>query len=189
MPTQHSHDPHGFTLLEVIIATTILAMIAAFFVPLFISPTQAFSSLATRAHITAHGQAIMDRLWKELAIARLSSLDPPVPTGSNYLRFDRPVGFVAGETVYGNPLQVDLVPLNPSEDGIRIWEDRSPLGTTPGAEDSERILCGNVAPGGLAFTRLGATITVEVTFQADVEPGKPPQESTVISSVKLRNTN
>ncbi len=189
MMTQCSDNQLGFTLMEMMIALTILALISSVFAPLFISSTQAFSSLATRAYINARGQTVMDRLWQELAMARLSTIDPPAPTGSAYLRFERPVGFVDGKTVYGPPLQIDLVPLTPNEDGIRMWEDSPPTGTTPGAEDSQRILCGNVAPGGLAFTGLGATITVEVTFQAEVEPGVPPLTSTVSSRVKLRNAN
>ncbi len=187
---RHPDRQIGITLLELIVTSTLLAVITSTFVPLFVSSTRAISSLGTRSHITAWGHLVLDRVRKEIVTARLSSLDPAVPNDSPWIRFQKPVDFQDGAAVDGDPIQIELVPVPGSADeGIRIWRDAPPYGGTPGSEDQASVITGSIAPDGLKFTRVGAVLHVEITFRANTGGGGAPYSFTTSFAVKLRNGN
>ena len=74
-----------------------------------------------------------------------------------------------------------------NESALRIWIDVAPYDTSPGIEDSPVILAENLAGNGLAFTRNGAVLMVQLTMQTRGDPGHPPTLVTLTSGVNLRN--
>ena len=190
------------TLPEIVVATLVLTTV---FVPIgnvFLNSSRAFSSLAKRAQVTARGPIIMDRLVNQLVTGNFQSLSPSVPEASSWVRFQRIVSVTGDTPTYGNPIQIDLIPMESSitdgtdndgdglidEGGLRIWEDVSPLGTSPGAWDPTSVIAANLARDGLQFTRQGAFLLIDLTFQATVEAGQPPMTFQIQSGVKMRNS-
>lgn len=179
------HSLAGFTLLELTIAISILVIIMAVSGQYFVQSSAAFADLAQRSHLTARGQVVMDRMVREMISGRFVTLDPPIPTESSWIRFEPVVGFDGVTAVYGDPVQIELVPVNgQTQQAIRYWQDRAPYGTTPGNEDSPTLLAANLESGGLTFTRLGATLQIEARFQGT---GDEPETLVLTSGVKMRN--
>lgn len=178
----------GFTLIEVLVASSVSVVILLGIGQFLVRSSGAFSDLARRSHISARGQAIMERVANELAAGRFVTLDPPVPAESSWIRFDKTTGFTNGAPVFSNPFQIELIEEEGADSAdLRVWEDLPPYSTTPGNEDSPTILSSNVAPGGLVFTRTGATLEVSITFQVPVVDSDETHTFTLASGVKMRN--
>ena len=176
----------GTTLIETVVTIAILAgvMVPVGFVML--QSSRAFSSVANRSHVVNRGPIILDRIVEEVSYSRL--LSPAVPAGSTFLRVDRVTEIVDGVPVYGDPVQIDLVPMESSntdgvdndddgvvdESGLRIWTDFQPHGTEPGADDEIVLLGGSIVRDGLRFTLQGSTVVIEVTFVDVPTVGETP---------------
>lgn len=196
-----SRSDGGMTLPELMVAILVLTTVVVPLGNVFLNSSRAFSSLAKRSQMTARAPAIMDRLVADLVTGKFESLTPAAPALSPWVRFQKIVSVTSGVAAYGNPIQVDLVPMESSitdavdndgdglidEGGLRIWEDFAPQGTSPGSEDTQTIIAANIAKDGLQFTRQGAFLLVDITFQAVVEPGEPPVTFHVQSGVTMRN--
>ena len=186
-PQSFSADSNqGFTIVELVVAMSVFVIVLGSVVPLFLSTSRAFSSLASRAQLTARAQVVTDRLVEELlggsfTLDAVASLEE-----SNRVRFQRVVDFVAGAPVFGNPIQIEAVPAG-AVDELRIWEDMPPYGVNPGPEDSPVVIEANVAKNGLTFKRFGAILLFDLTLQKVTEPGQPPTSVLTTSGVNMRN--
>ena len=184
--TGHSQD--GLSIVEVVVAVTILTFVSISVSQLFLSSSTAFSSLASRSYLTSRAQVVMDRLVDEFVAGRFITMQPPVPTGSPWIRFQKVSGFVAGVPTYADPTQIEVIAAADGGPGtLRIWRDTVPRGIAPGPEDAVEDLSGNIAPGGLTFTRIGGALQVRLTVIAITEPGLPPETYTLVSGVNMRN--
>lgn len=176
------------TLIELAIAVSLLAVVGGSVCQLFVQSSRAFADQTLRSNLTARSQAVMNRLVVELATGRFISMTPPIPIASDFIRFERPTSFDGTAAVYGNPIQIDLVP---NADGVtsslRIWEDVAPTGVTPGTGDTQTLIAGNIAATGLSFTRQGAILEVAVTFLTELESSTLPELLTLNTGVKMRN--
>lgn len=207
-------NQRGVTLLEIVIGVAITATLSLGVGQFFIHSSGTLNAMAIKSNMTGRGQAVMDRLVSELVTGRFVSMTPPIPEQSSWIRFQRPTGFSGGAAVYGNPVQIELIPTGETDwatvwedwytDGtppdpgsmvelamqsIRVWEDFPPYGTTPGEEDSPTILARNVAPAGLLFTRTGASVEIQLTFIAIGNDQEQSLETfTIVSGVKMRNS-
>ena len=191
----------GFTLLELALALLLVTIISLSVGETFLKFSHAFSSLTKLSYVTTRGTVVMDRIISEMVSGRFATLDPPIPQQSAWIRFERVVDVVDGSPVYGDPVQIDLVPMESSindgvdnngnglidEGGIRIWEDADPQGSRPGPEDREVVVEATLTKDGLKFTRKGAVLVVEFTLQAVTERGRPPLLYRLESGVKMRN--
>ena len=178
----------GFTLLELMVSLGLLATVMVPVGYVILSSSRAFSSLAKQSHLVARATVVADRLVDELNNGRL--LNPPNPVQSTWIRFDKIVDVVGGAPVYGDPIQIDLVPMEASntdnldndgdgivdEGGVRIWTDVAPLGNSPGPEDEQAIISASIAKSGLLFTRQGAMVLLDLTFASVNEPGGAPTD-------------
>ena len=161
--------------------------------------TRAFSALEKQSHVVGRAPATADRLVDEISNCRL--LDPTAWVDSTYVCFDTIIGVVDGASVYGYPIQVDLVPMQTSNtdgednngDGVvdegcvRIWGDLDPTGSIPGAEHEVAVIGGHLQKDGLLFTRLGNMLEIEMTFADATTPGEPPTIVTLTSGVVVQD--
>lgn len=191
----------GFTLMEVMIAAVIFAVATVSIAPLFVQSSEAFSTLTSRSQLTARSQAIMDRLVSEIMLGRFATLDPPIPTQSSWVRFDRIEDVIAGTPIFGNPYHIETTDMESDttdgvdndgdglvdESGIEVWEDFPPHGLTAGPEDNPRLICTNLDQNGLVFTRNGAVVELQLTCQTVLEKGQPPVTVAITSGVRMRN--
>ena len=125
----------GFTLLEVLIAITILGMIAANVVMVTRSSSKAYESGASLSTLDIQLDNTMDRIAMALMAARKESLTPnnPSPLWTDFLIFDQSQGFEGGMEVIGDLERIELVP-GPEQ---IVWKQR------PGALDERRVVWTN----------------------------------------------
>lgn len=181
-----------------------LTMLMVVMLPLglfFLASSRAFSSLSTAMHTTSRALVVMDRIADDLLTANLPSLLPAVPDSSSSVEFQRITSVVDGHPDFGNTIHVDGIPLEsePSDGldndqnglvdewGVRIWEDVPPASSAPGAEDILSIVCGNLAPNGILFTRQAGSLLIDMTVQEVRRPGEEPVLTTLRSGIKMRN--
>lgn len=192
----------GFTLVEVVISVSIMVVICVALGEFFLKGSRAMSSIAKSTHTSMRLSSVMDRIVSELVSGRFASLDPPIPVQSQWIRFQKVIASGA-PPVYGNPVHIELVEAESNssdnldndgdglvdETGVRIWEDYPPYAVTPGPEDSPTLLATELTSDGLKFTREGAVLLIELTFQAVVERGETPTLYHLQSGVRMRNSN
>ncbi len=170
----------GFTLLEVLIAITILGMIAANVVMVTRSSSKAYESGASLSTLDIQLDNTMDRIAMALMAARKESLTPnnPSPLWTDFLIFDQSQGFEGGMEVIGDLERIELVP-GPEQ---IVWKQR------PGALDERRVvwtnwvrelfkdeidngidddLNGLTDEAGLSFTIDGSRVTIRLTLERD----------------------
>ena len=185
----------GHTLLELAVAVGLLSTAFVVVGATFARLSEAFSQVAKLSFVVSRAPATMDRLVDELRNGRI--LDPAVPAASDYIRFDRITGVVAGAPVYGDPIQIDVVGMEASitdskdndgdgiidEGAIRIWTDVAPLGTTPGNEDEAVVIASGIGKDGLQFTLQGSMVIVDLTFEETPEAGEDSTTFTLSTGV------
>lgn len=189
----------GVSLLELGLVLLLLVVILVPAAKFSADSTSAFSSLSAAMHDTSRALVVLDRINAELITGNFTTMAPAVPTADEAIEFQKIIDVLYGAPVFGNPIHIDLVPMETNiddgidndgdglvdEQGVRIWEDRPPASVTPEAEDAASVICANVAKGGLLFDRQGAILFVNVTFQ---EAGTdPPATFTLRTGVKMRN--
>ena len=191
----------GVTILELAVMISIASVIALTVGQNFLDFSRAFSSLTTLIHGKTRAQVVMNRLVEEMTTGSFTTLAPAVPISSDTVEFQRVIGVINGEPLLGNPIHIDLVPLeaNPGdgldddgngladECGIRIWEDFPPHGPVPANPDQPVIIYSKAQKGGLQFTRDGAILLIDMQVFELVERGKPPTAIHLRSGVKMRN--
>jgi len=197
-----SRRDRGFTLVEIVIAAALGAVLAGVVGSFLVSSASSASSFARQSYVEARLPTLMDRLVSEMVAARFGSMDPPLTADSPFIRFQKPIA--AGvPPVYGNPMQVELVAAETSvvdgldndgdrlvdERALRIWEDLPPYAQTPGPEDAPVVIAENLTADGLKFTRQGAVVLIEITAQAELEDRGVIRTFTLRSGVRMRNTN
>ena len=192
----------GFTIIELVIAVVVLMVVLVPGGKLAMEVSSSFSSLPVLTHQASRSLVIMDRLVQELTAGNFSSLQPGAPVGADSVQFNKALGVQDGVCVYGDPIVIDAVLAEGTaidgqdNDGdgllderrLRIWENRPPLGTSPGREDPVSILCENLTGEGLKVTREGAILSIELTLQAMQERDEPPVIFKLRSGVKMRNS-
>ena len=83
----------GFTLLELVISTALVTVIAVGVGQFFLASSSAYTSLAKRSQLSTRTQVVLNRLCEEIITGRFLTMDPPIPFESDRLRFDKIVGF------------------------------------------------------------------------------------------------
>ena len=174
----------GFTLVELVIAVSILGIVFASITQFFLNSSRAFSSAAVKTYLEARGQAVANRLVKDITAARFLSLIPPVPFLSDKVRFQKLIDVVGYDPVYGNPIQIEMVPGTQLND-VRIWEDIPPYAGVPGIEDTVVILASKVQ--NLDFTRLGTVLQIDITLQSQISAEGDIFTYQIVTGVKMRN--
>ena len=191
----------GFALIELMLALALTIVVVTAVGRNFLEFSRAFTTLAKLMYTNTRAQLVVDRLLEELVTGNFASLAPAVPVNSNSIEFQKIVGVIDGDPVFGNTIHIELVPLESDitdgvdnngnglidEGGIQIWQDLPPYGPTPGVEDLPVLICSKVAPGGLKFTRQGSVLLIDLTFQEVLVPGEAPRQVHIASSVKMRN--
>jgi prepilin-type N-terminal cleavage/methylation domain-containing protein len=170
----------GFTLIEIVIALAILAMVAANVLMVTRSSSKAYESGASQSSLDIQLDRTMDRIALAVMAARLGSLDPPnpVPLWTDHLTFDQSKGYQNGLPVVGDLEEIELVP-GPEQ---IVWKER------PGAPDERKVvwtnwvrdyfkdeilngidddLNGLADETGLCFTVDGNRVTIRLTLQRE----------------------
>lgn len=192
----------GFSLLEMAVAVSLLLFVTAVVGKNIYDSSRASSSLVKLKYMNLRAQTVIDRLADELITGNFTSMIPETPVAADYISFQKIVGVNNGEPVFGNTIQIDLVPMESDindgvdnnknglvdECGIRIWEDLPPGNGVLDPTDPNVVVCGKVPRGGLKFTRQGAMLLIDLTVQEVVEIGEPPKSFQIVTGVKMRNS-
>jgi hypothetical protein len=196
-------DLGGFSLVELAIVLFIIVVVLVPLGKFATDSTSAYSGLSTAINDTSRSLVVTDRIAGELVTGNFTSIVPAVPSNSESIEFQKIVGIQNGLPIFGNPIHIELISFEPDtangvddngnglidEYGLRIWEDIPPASLSPDAEDVVTVICGNVAKNGLHFTRQGAILQIEVTFQQSRGHGEAPGTFTLRSGVKMRNNS
>jgi hypothetical protein len=195
------HSRLGFSLMEIVLAVSLLTMVVVTVGKNFLDTSRAYSSLTVMTHMTSRALMILDRLEADLITGQFNSIAPTSPYQSSSIQLKKIIGVTNGVPSFGNPIHIESFPVesNPNdgldnnknglvdEDGLRIWEDFPPYGATPGLEDMPVVLSGKLVKNSLHFTQDAATIEIEMTLQEVTETGQPPKTFHILSAVKIRN--
>jgi len=206
----------GFTLLEVVGSTSLLAVVAGAVALAMDSSSRAFRTGATAASLDSSTLRVMDELCKGLLATSKKNVSPtPVsPFSSSQLEFQRGVGTLDDAIVWGLLERIELQ-ANPGEpdddqdnDGDGLIDERRIVWITDpgGPKESERVLCSDVAeylegevPNGLddngnglidelglSFNHGDNGVTIQLTVQ-NLGPGGVMMERTVRKTNVFRN--
>ncbi|HUR27080.1 MAG TPA: prepilin-type N-terminal cleavage/methylation domain-containing protein [Planctomycetota bacterium] len=185
----------GFTLIEIMIALTILGMIAANVLMVTRSSSKAYESGAAQSALDLQLERTMERIALAVMAARTQSLNPPnpFPLWTDSLTFDQSKGYEAGSEVTSDLQTIELI-AGPEQ---IVWKER------PGSPDERKVVWTNwvrdlfkdevgngidddanglVDEAGLAFTIEGNRVTIRLTLQRegpDHTVIKRTQETTV----------
>ena len=189
----------GFTLIEIVIALTILVMVSANILMVTRSTSKAYDSGASMSALDMQLGRTMDRIVLAVMAARKESLDPanPMPLWSPHLTFDQSKGYEDGVEVVGDMERIELV-AGPEQ---IVWKQR------PGAADERKVvwtnwvreyfkdevnngldddLNGLTDESGLSFTLDGNCVTIRLTLERE-GPGHTILKRTQETTVTCRN--
>jgi hypothetical protein len=128
----------------------------------------------------------LDDVSYELLSSSITTLSPPTPKDSPYLRFQKNIGFSGGAIVWSDPYQIEIVS-TPRLRKLIMWEDKVPYGSAPGLEDPKPlVLATTLMTDGLSFTLSGSRLTIEVGIVKEIA-GQAPVEARCSTTVALRN--
>ncbi|MBI2901588.1 MAG: prepilin-type N-terminal cleavage/methylation domain-containing protein [Planctomycetes bacterium] len=180
----------AFTLIEVMIATAILAVVVVMVYAMLKSSTDAFAAGGRRAGLNKQARDLLDRLAAEIADAGVSTLQPPFPNGATALTFRRNTGYTGGAITFGAPITYAFAyepgeydnGIDDNQDG-RVDEGR--LVRTENNGDSV-ILSRDIAEGGITFTQAGNTVRIVLTLEL-LDERREPVRTTIDTTIQIRN--
>ncbi len=215
--TRAAHNRRGFTLIELSIATLLMAILLGVLAEALIGGSAAFQQGTGSAEIDARGQRLLDRIADELRTAQMASItpNPLAPLGSSTLTFTRATGYAGGKVVSG-PQEtiravVDTGELdNGKDDNHNGLVDERRVELVPDLTKPTRVIMlgnfvrryaagetpngkddngnGLVDEGGLSFVSDGvSTITIRLSIEVPGRGGRTTTR-TFQTAVRIRNT-
>lgn len=189
----------GFTVLEIVIALTILAMVAANVLMVERSSTKAFEAGTSMSSLDMQLERTMDRIALALMAARKDSLAPgsAAPLWDKQVTFDQSKGFEDGAEVIGDTERIELI----SGPEQIVWKQRPDTlderkvvwtnwvreyfkdETLNGVDDD---LNGLTDEAGLSFTVDGNRVTIRLTLERE-GPNHTMLKRTQETTVTCRN--
>jgi prepilin-type N-terminal cleavage/methylation domain-containing protein len=189
----------GFTLIEIVIALSILVMVAANIVMVTRSSTAAYESGASLSALDMQLDRTMDRIALALMAARKDSLTPPnsAPLWTPAMTFDQSMGFDDGVEVVSDTERIELVagpeqvvwksrPDTPEERKVvwTNWVRQYFRGEQFNGLDDD--MNGLTDETGLSFTIDDNRVTIRLTLERD-GPGHELLTRTQETTVTCRN--
>lgn len=101
----------GFTMIEMMIAGAILAIVLYGLGVATLSARRAYQGGTTQDSLTARAQRTVDRIADLVVMsstARITPASPGLPSGSSWLEFRTPDGWAGGAAVWGSTTRVEL---------------------------------------------------------------------------------
>jgi len=179
----------GVSLMELMIAIVIVAILTVMTYVLLFASIQSFSAGVTAAALNGQARDLLERLFAEIVDAGISSLQPPFPNGSSSLTFQRNLGYSAGALTFDTPATLSFA-YAPGEanDGIDNNNDgRIDEGRLMRIKDGDTVVLSNdLAEGGIAFTQNGNAIRIVVTLEKVESPGRVLRTVSEVT-VQVRN--
>lgn len=206
----------GVGLVELVLSLAILVVVVGAMAAATVSAQRAFRASLARGELDTAARRTIDRIAEDLRTAGRAGLVPvPVaPLGSSSLRYQRNVGWEAGEVVWSSPLTIELVaaPDDPTngadDDGDGMVDERCVVWTRDAGTSSEistswtcgvpRLAEGELANGldddgdgladeaGLSFVLEGDVLVIRLTLRRSL-PGDEVLMRSVEAAVALRN--
>lgn len=177
----------GFTLLEMLIALAVLALVIVNVTSLVRTAGRAFDSDAANARLEEVATRTMDRIVYSLAGASRTSLTPAnaVPLSNSTINYQSSLGIEEGEPIFGDPERIELE----AASGVVRWT------RAVGTEDQKSVAWGDLVRAlhagevdanawddnanglvdepGLAFAIVGDdSVRVELSLERKSESGK-----------------
>ncbi|TAJ21261.1 MAG: prepilin-type N-terminal cleavage/methylation domain-containing protein [Planctomycetota bacterium] len=189
MRSTRRHGPlrAGFTLIEMLIALSVLALVIVNVTSLVRTAGRAFDSDAANARLEEVATRTMDRVLYALAGASRTSLTPAneMPLSNSLINYQTSLGIDAGVPIFGDPERIELEPAN----GIVRWT------RSVGTADQKSVAWGDlvralnqgevesnlwddnenglVDEAGLSFALIGEnSVRVELSLERKSESGK-----------------
>lgn len=179
----------GFTLIEILIAVTIFAVLASTIYLMMASTTNAYASGSIQAGLNAQARDLFERITLELSDAGISTLNPSIPTGATTLTFQRNVGYAGGVISYGPAITYAFVtepgeyPNGKDDNG----NGRIDEGRLIRTENNQSVsLSSDLAAGGIAFTRDGNAIQITLVLEK-VDDRRQVVRTTSTTTIQVRN--
>lgn len=179
----------GFTLLELMIAIAVLAILGALVFMMLKSMSDSYSTGSLHGGLNSETRDLLDRIAAETADAGITTLVPAFPNGSTTLAFRRNTGYAGGAIVFGAPITYAFV-YEPGElnNGIDDNGDgRIDEGRLVRTENGDPvILSRDLAENGITFTQTGNTIRVILTIEK-VDEKRQVVRYTRETTIQIRN--
>ena len=188
----------GLTLLELLIALAISAVLIAAFFEILSRVRSGTDSGIAEAEMLGDADALIHRIADELRPAGLSSPDWQLGDGGRDLIYNRSLGSVDGEMAWEGPRSLATLPLeepgetsgsNGADDnGNGLVDERRLVLRDPGNLEVLETLSACLTADGLLFELEERRLTITVTLQAPAgKPGSPPVTTRASTDVSLRN--
>jgi prepilin-type N-terminal cleavage/methylation domain-containing protein len=153
--THHRSRSSGYSLVELMIAVTILAMVLGMLSLTGSANSAAFKSGISQAHVDSQLESAMQRVASELRVAGRTSLDPQLAPGgaTGALEYSQALELVAGQIVWSptRRLSFERPPQEP-DDGLDnnsnglVDEGRLVLTLDVGTPEERRVVLTNWVP-------------------------------------------
>lgn len=178
----------GLTLVEVIVAMTILAAVLGMFYAMLFRSTTTYTNVSRMGNIQENGRRVLDEMANELRLAdRATIVITNAGTGASQtqtVNFRIPTAFAPPNVTWSAPIEYrfETAPVNMVQGvtgegrAVRLEGGR------------RRTLCDYVKPGGLRITRTGNNLTIRLVLVVNDERNKI-LETSVETSVTLRNSS
>lgn len=188
------HPPSGFTLVEVMLALTLMAVILLGFTTAVRSSSQTYSSVAVVSGLENDAHDMLDRIADELRLAGTGSpdwaFDPAVP---GVVTYNRCLGSFQGTVAWDVPMTLAAIADYGEIGGDGVDNNGN------GLVDEQRLViedpltlaivqewCHHVRSGGLVFAKNGNDITVSLTLEK-LNPEGALTSYSAATVVSLRN--
>jgi len=175
----------GFTLIEVMIATAILVIVASAIYGIFAGSSRFYATTVSLEHIQEQARRGVDQIAEELRLADQATLVITTVSGSNQVVFRRITGFSGGAPQWSANITWNYQTSPVDANGNGVVDEGRVVRTLNGVSIT---LCHNVLQGGLVFTRTGDNVLIRLTLIGLDGQGKLIQ-TFAETSVTLRNSS
>ena len=176
----------GFTMLEVMIASAILVIMASAIFSLLAGSSQFYSTSVSLEHIQEQSRRVVDEIAEELRMADQATLAITTVSGSHQIVFRRITGVTGGVPQWSTNITWNYQTSAVDANGNRIVDEGRVVRTFNGRAITK---CHNVEQGGgLSFTRTGDVILIRLTLIGTDAKGKLIRTFSE-TSVSVRNSS
>jgi len=164
----------GLTLLEVVIASAILAMLTSLLYVTLKSSTDGYTAGSLQAGLNAQSRNLLEDMSWDLADAGVGTLSPAFASGSTTLTFQRNVGYSSGAIAFGSSITYAFAyEPGESDNGLDDNGDgRIDEGRLIRTENGDSVVVSrDLSENGILFTQTGNTVRVQLTLEKPDDRG------------------
>lgn len=175
----------GFSLIEVVIAVAILAVLFATLYSVLFATSTAYTNMSQRGWLEERTRIALDEMSKELRMADMDTVLVTVTNGVGSVDFRRPTGYATGSDsiTWGPTIRYQYEPSTVDANSNGLADEGRVVRIENGVST---VLCDYVKQNGFIVTQTGGNLLIQVTCVAADEKGVI-LESTLQTSITFRN--